>query len=202
MRFDPKNPGLTQLVDWYFTDDNAPWVGLENAFNSRNWYGGVNGWPEIGEVQGSPRPWRDGSSCPQVLESKPTGSAEEWKNGTTSFLAGPPCTCPCQYIPTLGAGFVDIPPLLPTFNLGGGDIAAALDLVTFAFFWVAIGTGVECCHTGQEGFRFYISTTPDLTGVICELTMLDVDVTHDQGDWLMPASSPYYPGEVITVFSD
>jgi hypothetical protein len=80
-------------VTWYFTDPGAKWCGLPNVFNSRNWYlTDADKWPDLGEVQGAPRPWADGSEgC--LAHPGPFGTADQWLHGAAQAdaLASDPC---------------------------------------------------------------------------------------------------------------
>jgi len=64
MQTDPELLMPPQMIDWYFLPVDAPWCGVPNVLNSRNWYLGTIGWPDLGEVEGAARPWRNGSVPP------------------------------------------------------------------------------------------------------------------------------------------
>lgn len=84
MRFFRDSLSTATPVRWYFLPEGSQWVGLENVFNSRNWYGGTQFWPDLGEVEGSPRTWVDGSGAP-ALGGGPFGDADQWQDG--AYLA-------------------------------------------------------------------------------------------------------------------
>jgi hypothetical protein len=88
------DPSLLTPVEWFFTDPAAPWVGVPNVFNSRNWYGGVVGWPELGEVEGATRKWSPGTKLYLANDLPALDRAASWVDGVDSSRArtSPPCT--------------------------------------------------------------------------------------------------------------
>jgi hypothetical protein len=95
MRFFSNDLTIETPVLWYFTEPGAKWCGLPNVFNSRNWYGGTTGWPDLGEVEGAPRPWADGSGLCHG-HFGPFGTAGQWEEGarTSEAIVDNPCTYP------------------------------------------------------------------------------------------------------------
>jgi hypothetical protein len=98
MRFYPDNPGLLTDVAWFFTDPDAPYVGVPNSFDSRNWYGGVPYWPAIGEVEGATRQWSNGFTLYPADDIPVVGDKEWWIDGVDSSqqTPTPPCGPPIQ----------------------------------------------------------------------------------------------------------
>jgi hypothetical protein len=97
MRFFKDDLAMEMPVTWYFTDPKADWCGKANIFNSRNWYKGELGWPDLGEVEGAPRPWADGEGlC--LGHPGPFGSDLEWEDGT--YLVDRVPFNPCVAEPT------------------------------------------------------------------------------------------------------
>jgi hypothetical protein len=80
MRFGP-DPGQTALVQWFFCDDDALELGFPTPFTSRN-YVEAGIWPDIGEVEGEPRPWANGSvPVPISGRTGPCGPRSIWGDG-------------------------------------------------------------------------------------------------------------------------
>jgi hypothetical protein len=83
-------------IQWYFTDPGAEWIGKQNVFNARTWYGDdPSQWPLLGEVQGAPRTWVDGA-VPCVSSLGPFGSDDQWDHGAllSDALVDDPCKGP------------------------------------------------------------------------------------------------------------
>jgi len=95
MRFFRDDLTVETPVEWYFLPSDAKWCGLPNIFNSRNWYGGVDDWPDLGEIEGAPRPYSKGGGAP-VGTKGPYGTADQWEFGayvSDALKEGP---CPGQ----------------------------------------------------------------------------------------------------------
>lgn len=85
-------------IRWYFCDKTAKVLPYATTFNSRNWSKQLTPWPEIGEVEGSPRVWVDGS----IPKDEPTGiivgTEDEWQEGQATIEDGIPVNPDCEYI--------------------------------------------------------------------------------------------------------
>lgn len=81
MRFwrDPAAPLVT--VRWYFVPESRPALPFDSVFTSRIWEPYPVGWYELGEVEGDPRPWRDGSTVGDAPGVRACGTAEQWVAG-------------------------------------------------------------------------------------------------------------------------
>lgn len=63
------NNAPTQIpIFWYFVPDGTPIFPGYTLFASGNWASSKDGWFGPGEVQGAPRPWRDGSGPTDLLK--------------------------------------------------------------------------------------------------------------------------------------
>lgn len=91
-RFFRDDLSIVTPITWHFTCEGAKWVGFENVFNARTWYGGTEGWPLLGEVEGASRQWSNGSGGCFALP-QPQGTADQWLNGALKSEAGPNQPC-------------------------------------------------------------------------------------------------------------
>jgi hypothetical protein len=79
MRFG-SDPNQIALIQWYWADEDAPWLLIPTAFVSRNYC--ERPWPDVGEVDDGYRPWRDGSFPVDVTGANPPcGDPAVWRNG-------------------------------------------------------------------------------------------------------------------------
>jgi hypothetical protein len=156
MRFFRDDESITLPVRWYFTKPDAQWVGVENTFDSRNWYLGEPAtWPLLGEVQGAPRTWVDGVN-PCISGLGPFGSAEQWADGAlaSEAIAEDPCKGPLvQPFGEFGC----------FFEYGGGGFPGIRwspdlwysDVVPFPGWWLTLqanAKGPGCCFERQGDF--------------------------------------------------
>ena len=81
MRFYADRPDVLTPVEWFWSDEDAPWLPFENTFTSRNWLDSQLEWPLLGEVQGAARPWRSGKSRRKNLNRVPCGTAAMFMQG-------------------------------------------------------------------------------------------------------------------------
>lgn len=76
-------------IRWHWAEDDAPWLGVENVFNARTWYGGsALPWPKLGEIEDAPRTWLDGSPPAFPQETEFCGTADNWVSGVPYDQAG------------------------------------------------------------------------------------------------------------------
>jgi hypothetical protein len=134
-RDDPEN---IQDIEWYFTAPDAPWIGKENIFNARTWYGGVDDWPEIGEVQDAPRLYSKGGN---TRTGSPHGTDDQWEHGAYVEDAVPSDPCGGSGMrglafPGLGSGWAENfhEPLNPVLFFSP-TIAYFEDPENPGFFW-------------------------------------------------------------------
>lgn len=74
----------TQLctVDWYFVDEETPFIPYPTPFHSRIWDNDIVGYQGIGEVYGAPRVYSKGFPIASVTgQGPPCGTADQWLNG-------------------------------------------------------------------------------------------------------------------------
>lgn len=89
MRFYSDRPDVLTDVRWFFTEDDAPWVGVPNVFNSRVWYDGQpDAWPQLGEVEGEPRRWANGQAPASMQLERCELSFPSWLEGVPFSQAG------------------------------------------------------------------------------------------------------------------
>lgn len=67
-------------IRWFFVDEATPMMEGPTPFCSRNW-DRDDAWPELGEVQGAARPWKNGMAPAGYLALRHCGSAEAWQEG-------------------------------------------------------------------------------------------------------------------------
>lgn len=120
----------TVTVDWYFVDDETPFIPYWTPFGSANWRMTDQQWDdELGEVCGAPRTWRDGSKVGDAAGTNTCGTADQWRNGQPSPPAEPvdldefgtPECCDKVDKPVKGRICVNCP----------GDAWNAYDVITF-----------------------------------------------------------------------
>ena len=76
-----RGSGQVSLIKWYWCDAGAGVLPFPTPFSSRN-YVEKGAWPDLGEVEGAPRPWRNGSFPVDVPgTSGPCGRADVWRFG-------------------------------------------------------------------------------------------------------------------------
>lgn len=61
MQFYSERPDVKVAVAWFFVDDDTPFLPFYTRFASGNWATSKVGWKGVGEVEGSPRIFRDGT---------------------------------------------------------------------------------------------------------------------------------------------
>jgi hypothetical protein len=72
---------VTAKVQWYWCDEGALALGIPTPFCSRNWTNPLP-YPDLGEVEDAPRPWRNGSFPIAVPgQTGPCGNPTVWLNG-------------------------------------------------------------------------------------------------------------------------
>jgi hypothetical protein len=201
MRFNPDEPREETRVRWYFTKPDAKWCGLPNVFNSRNWYKGVPNWPLLGEVEGAARPWDDGHPCPG--EDGPHGTADQWLYGSPVSLFPPLCSCVCPtcMVAADEFGFVQHqggPVMQFQFGL---PLFAAQDSIHPAVWWTDYVSDSFCAALGFAMDLWLTGPPPDFAKIV-QLKLVSNNFQHNAGAWKVPLSSPYFPGEVVTVASD
>jgi hypothetical protein len=161
MRFFADDLSIETPVDWYFTDPGAKWCGLSNVFNSRNWYGGQQDWPLLGEVEGAARPWRNGSGLCHGNRG-PFGSAEQWEHGAQVADAIPADPCPGpqgQGFGLVKCDFVDMfVDLIATRY--GPDIWAVEDYLAPGFWLTLRAVPPAACCFARSGVVSYTSGPP------------------------------------------
>ena len=76
-----RGSGHVSKITWYWCGSDAEKLPFPTPFASRN-YVEKGVWPELGEVEGASRPWRNGS-FPVFVEGNnpPCGSAMVWQYG-------------------------------------------------------------------------------------------------------------------------
>jgi hypothetical protein len=211
MRFFPDRPDVLTTVDWYFTDDTAAtgnpgiaWIGTPNVFNSRNWYKGTINWPMLGEVEGSPRTWRDGSFPVAMNGGGRVGEPDVWDNGVPFNQAVPdsPCGAPCQAFhgpPVLlslldGVGFRN----LVQWPFGTRPFYVQ-DPVKPALWWTITHTLTPCGDTGASAFVHLSNGPPNFVSVQRGIIIRGVP-NHRSGVWQMgTANANAYPGRIVVL---
>jgi len=84
MRFYRDRPDVLTDVTWYFVPEGTPWIGVPNVFNSRNWYLNTpSPWPQLGEVEGAPRPWSNGHAPAALAQARCGSSDRAWSDGVS-----------------------------------------------------------------------------------------------------------------------
>jgi hypothetical protein len=178
MRLFRDDPTRITPVTWFFTDPAAKWCGMANVFNSRNWYGGVKGWPDLGEVEGAPRPWYSGKTvCHSGFDT--LGTEDQWEHGAD--LADAISVDPCDGPLVQAFGEVQV-----VFEEGAVAIFgtrfspdlwyAASGFVPGNFYVLrANSNGPGCCFARQADFRIcftgpptFDEYPPDLQGKIID----------------------------------
>jgi hypothetical protein len=81
MRFYPDRPDVLTRVQWFFVSPTTPFLEADNVFTSRNWADAADFWPDLGEVQGYKRPWRNGSPPAVAPQVDSCGSVHAFAEG-------------------------------------------------------------------------------------------------------------------------
>jgi hypothetical protein len=186
-------------ITWEFTDPNAKWCGFSNVFNARTWYDGQEDWPELGEIEGAPRIWVDGSgAC--FSGRGPFGTEDQWDNGAyvEDALTDDPCPAPIGL--GWGSHACDV-------SFAGG---VSTEMTFYGDHWSGVypldmpnwltyrKTGPPCCCCEGSGTLYVTDGPPNFT-VIRELGATDVSIFCVQSVWI-DVFVPF-PNE-ITVDSD
>lgn len=81
MRFFSERPDVETLVHWYFCEPGAKILPYRTVFNSGNWWSDKNPDITLGEIPGSPRPWRNGQPPAPYAGQAPCGTDREFLFG-------------------------------------------------------------------------------------------------------------------------
>jgi hypothetical protein len=194
MRFG-SDQSQSSAVKWYWADAGAADLGIATPFCSRN-YTQHGIWPDLGEVEDAPRPWRDGS-FPIVVPgtSGPCGSREVWREGYDGT----------------------IPPAFPRNDLGllpcCNTLASLLGNPTFGLLaigpgkpWVVLLAGVDVSELLDEPRK--LSLVLDVLPV--EIPWVPATLTDDSKeptlsfDISKPLDVPaeFAPADVIPALTD
>lgn len=157
MRFWPDGPGI--LVRWYFCEPNAKPLPFPTTFNSRNWTKGDKPWPEIGEIEGSPRTYDKGSPPAGGPSYQIVGDATNWREGFGLPAPPVPTNPDCEVVPPM--------PIPGGLEVGG-------DCLVYDTKWVT-----DCCPAGQPPimkiwFRSLADPNPDITFEWISLYLIDL----------------------------
>jgi len=80
-----RDSDTTTKVQWCFCPQDTPVLPFYTRFGSGNWASQKTGWTGPGEVEGSPRPWRDGTKCCCPVEvTRPFGTPQQFAEGAKS----------------------------------------------------------------------------------------------------------------------
>jgi hypothetical protein len=151
---------------------------MENIFNSRNWYGGELGWPQLGEVEGAARPWSDGTGCCNPAEGV-FGTEDQWKSGSllADALDSPPCAGP----EILGFPLVNV-----VGNIQG-------DIVNFVVQPFPLPCYGDLAFVGFPGY--FLTLLPQAGGACCFAHSSVIAITS--GPPLFTVLSPSPAGEIV-----
>jgi hypothetical protein len=107
MRFTTGGPAYD--VKWFFTKPHTKALPFETTFNSRNWTAQEKPWPEIGEIEGAPRLWSNGSPPGNTPSYEPYGTEDEFLEGQSTEEPSVPLNDACEVIyPVPDAGGIEI----------------------------------------------------------------------------------------------
>jgi hypothetical protein len=200
MRFFADDLSIVSDVDWSFCEPGAKKLTVDNIFNSRNWYLGRQDWPQLGEVLGASRLWRDGSPTCDGQAGEVIGPPLGWVEGAevADGLPSAPCNCLCQGWDGVQPTFLGTP--APLFGM-------SLDTLTGYRFrqagilpdvWWVLKPGAPPC--GLEPFRCRLVLANDQHGksVIANLRLTDPPPDIGQaGTWVVPDFSPRLAGQQV-----
>ena len=145
MRFWPGGPG--RLIRWYFCKPNTKVLPFSTTFCSRNWSKQDSPWPEIGEIEGSPRVYDKGTPPGNSPTYQLYGLEGEWREGLAGDTPGVPVNPACEVL------YAE--PLPLGVEIGG-------DCLVYTEKWIT-----PCCPLGQPPvmrlwLRPFADVNPDL----------------------------------------
>lgn len=160
MRFYSERTDVQVWVRWFFVPHNTPACPHVTTFNSRNWLDDERDpWPAMGEVEGAPREFVDGSAPAQVLALRPCGPVSAFTVGVP-FPPDPPITPAVWGLPLccIPGGTLTCP-TLPAVIDSVDAVSYALSVACFA---VQVGDAALVDIMGDVLVRVATSNVSDL----------------------------------------